>query len=80
MSNNFKFVLNRAGVRELMQSEAMQGLVSNKASRMREACGAGFETNTRVGKTRASAMVWADTVQAKRKNLKHNTLLKAMKS
>ncbi|HEL2235824.1 hypothetical protein Q7V18_02065 [Streptococcus suis] len=74
-----KFKLNRAGVRELMKSPKMQAVLTDKANGIRNRAGTGYESDIFVGKTRANAMVYADSYQAKRDNKKHNTLLKAVK-
>ncbi|HEL1610753.1 hypothetical protein UN600_04415 [Streptococcus suis] len=75
-----KFKLNRAGVRELMKSPEMQAVLTDKANGIRNRAGTGYESDIFVGKTRANAMVYADSFQAKRDNKKNNTLLKAVKS
>lgn len=77
MSKNFK--LNRKGVRELMQSQEMQAVLQEKASRITARCGDGYESDVMVGKNRANAMVRAATSQAKRDNSKNNTILKAVR-
>ncbi|HEL2527505.1 TPA: hypothetical protein TZ304_002076 [Streptococcus suis] len=75
-----KFKLNRAGVRELLKSPEMQAVLTDKANGIRNRAGTGYESDIFVGKTRANAMVYADSYQAKWDNKKHNTLLKAVKS
>ncbi|HEL1545481.1 hypothetical protein HPA24_04455 [Streptococcus suis] len=77
---SMRFKLNRAGVRELMKSPEMQAVLTDKANGIRNRAGAGYESDIFVGKTRANAMVYADSIKAKRDNKKHNTLLKAVKS
>lgn len=78
--SKMKFKLNRAGVAELMKSEAMQAVLADKAKDVRSRCGEGYEQDTYVGKTRANAMVSATTYQAKSDNMKNNTILKAVQS
>ena len=73
-----KFVLNRAGVAELMKSAEMQSILKSKATAIRNQCGDGYEQDIYVGKNRANAMVSAETIKAKRSNAKHNVLLKAV--
>lgn len=73
-----KFVLNRAGVAELMKSAEMQAILKDKATAIRNRCGDGYEQDIYVGKNRANAMVSAETIKAKRSNAKHNVLLKAV--
>lgn len=76
--SKFKFELNRAGVAELMKSSAVQEVLKEKASAIRNRCGDGYEQDSYVGKNRANAMVTASSIKAKRDNLKNNTLLKAV--
>lgn len=73
-----RFVMNRSGVAALLKSEEMQGILKAHASAIRQRCGDGYEQNSYVGKNRANAMVYADTIPAKRRNQKYNTLLKAL--
>lgn len=77
--SKFKFVLNRAGVRQLMQSEEMQSILKDKADAALNSLGEGYKSDIYIGKNRANAMVWADSIKAKRENLKHNTILKAVR-
>lgn len=76
---NIKFKLNRKGVKSLLKSEEMKNLLSEEASKIREKCGDGYKNDTHIGKNRVNAMVWADSIKAKKDNLKNNTLLKAMR-
>lgn len=77
--SKFKFYLHEQGVRELMQSEEMQEILEEKANEMLGVLGEGYTKETRVGYTRANTNVIADSYEARIKNLKHNTLLKAVK-
>ena len=77
--SNTKFKLNRKGVKELMKSDEMQAILKDHATNIRNRCGDGYEQDIKTGKSRANAMVWADTYQAKSDNLKNNTILKAVK-
>jgi hypothetical protein len=74
-----KFKLNRKGVAELMKSAAMQEVLKEYATGIRNRCGDGYEQDIYVGKNRANAMVSASTYQAKADNLRNNTILKAVK-
>lgn len=78
--SKMRFKLNRAGVRELLKSPKMQAVLTDKANGIRNRAGDGYESDIYVGKTRANAMVYADSIKAKRDNKKNNTLLKAVKS
>ena len=75
--NTFK--LNYKGVGELMKSEAMQTVLNEYATSIKNRCGDGYEQDIYIGKTRANAMVSATTYQARRDNLKNNTILKAVR-
>ncbi len=75
---NVKFVLNRAGVAELMRSDEMMKILRDHADRAQASLGAGYEVTTHVGPSRANAMVSAETFAAKRENLKSNSILKAV--
>lgn len=73
-----KFELNRAGVRELMQSHEMVEALKEYATRAQQRLGDGYEVSTYVGRSRANAMVSADSFAAKRENLKSNSIIKAV--
>lgn len=74
-----KFVLNRQGVSQLLKGKEIQGVLESYGTDIKSRAGEGYDMNSRVGKTRANTMVYADSMSAKRDNLKNNTLLKAMK-
>lgn len=78
MAEKFKFELNRAGVKELMQSSEMKAIVDEYAAAAAKNAGSGFSWNSQTGKTRIVAEVTADTIRAKIENSKNNTLLKAL--
>lgn len=73
------FKLNRKGVAELMKSAAMQEVLTEYATAIKNRCGDGYTQDIYVGRNRANAMVSAETYQAKRDNLKNNTILKAVR-
>lgn len=77
--SKLKFELNKAGVRALMQSEEMQSILNEKASNAISKLGPGYEKDSHVGKNRANAMVYAETYQAKKDNLRNNSILKAVR-
>lgn len=74
-----KFKMNYAGVGQLLKSAEMQNILEEKATGIRNRAGEGYKQDIYVGKNRANAMVYADSYQAKRDNLKNNTLLKAVR-
>jgi len=76
--SKMKFKLDRAGIGQLLKSEEMQSVLEEKATEIRKTAGSGYAQDIYVGKTRANAMVYAETYQAKKDNYKNNTLLKAV--
>lgn len=76
--SNFVFKLNRAGVRELLKSQEMQGILKDHATTIKNRAGDGYEQDIYIGRNRANAMVKAETFKAKKDNSKNNTLLKAV--
>ena len=77
--SKMKFELNGSGVRALMQSDEMQAILKEKADGALNSLGEGYKSDAYVGKNRANAMVYADTYQAKKDNLKNNSILKAVR-
>lgn len=74
-----KFKLNHSGVGQLLKSSEMQSVLTEKATAIKNRAGEGYGQDVYVGKTRANAMVYADSYKAKRDNMKNNTLLKAVR-
>jgi len=73
MSSLVKFELNYGGVRQLLHSKEMQGVLMQAANQVASNAGAGYKAvqmPTRV-------IVVPDTEEAEKDNLKNNTLLKA---
>lgn len=79
MAKHVEVELNRDGVRELMQSKEMLAICKGLAYDAAARCGSGFSVNTYKGKTRVNAEVFAETHSARRENMKHNTILKALR-
>lgn len=73
-----RIVLNREGVRSLLRSEEMLNGCEELANGIVSRCGDGYEVTTHVGKNRVNAQVSAESIRAKRDNMKNNTLLKAV--
>lgn len=73
-----RFELNRAGVRELLQSPEAQNLVMEYAERVQSRAGKDYEASVIVGRLRARASVIATTYEARKDNFENNTLLKAL--
>ena len=76
--SSFKFVLNPAGVRELMQSPEAEAVCKSYADRALGSLGDGYIVTTHVGKTRVNASVFAESKAAKLENNKTNSILKAV--
>lgn len=74
-----KVVLNGKGVRELLKSQGMMNVCTAQASKIMERCGDGYEMSNYVGKNRVNVSVTASTYEARRDNIRNNTLLKAVK-
>ncbi|MDY6064954.1 MAG: hypothetical protein SPI59_01345 [Finegoldia sp.] len=62
-----------------MKSDQMMGVLDTYASNVLSTAGEGYAKIQRQGKTRANIKVYPDTPHAYYSNLKHNTLLKALK-
>lgn len=77
--NKVTVELDSAGIRSFLRSDEMKDLMVDFASNIRQSAGDGYEQDSYVGRNRVNAMVYAGTYQAKRDNLKHNTLLKVMR-
>lgn len=73
-----RYKANRAGLRELLQGEVAQTLVTRHTDRLAEAAGDGFVGSTKQGKTRFRGIVFADTWSAKRREAKQNILLRVL--
>lgn len=74
-----RIVLNRAGVRELLRSQAMMDICEKHARDARARLGDGYVVTTRRGKNRVNASVAAQSFAARRENARSNTILKALK-
>ena len=57
----------------------MQNVLTEKATAIKNRAGEGYGQDVYVGKSRANAMVYADSYKAKKDNMKNNTLLKAVR-
>lgn len=72
-----RFELNRAGVRELMQSREMINALISYADKISDAAGDGYDTY--VGRNRANVSVRTMTKEAYQDNLENNTLEKVIR-
>lgn len=78
MANKNKFVLNRSGVKQLLQSSEIMGVCEQYASDIVGRLGAGYEVSTHTGRNRVNASVAAVTYEAKREVMENNSILKAV--
>ena len=75
----YRIELNKEGVRDLLRSPEMGAICRELAEGIAERAGDGYEVSTYTGKTRVNASVRCATEEARRDNLKNNTLLKAVR-
>lgn len=68
------FVLDRKGVRELLQSDEIMQACAESAQQVKALAGTGYDVH--VGKTRVNVSV--ETTEAEARNYSDNTLLKAL--
>ena len=81
MAKNFRFELNSKGVRDLLQSGEMRGIIQEKVNTVYgNAAGSGgnYEASVITGQARIVGRVAAADFRTRRKNLKENILLKAL--
>lgn len=71
--------LNSEGVRALLKSAEMAQICAEHARDIASRAGDGYSVSTYTGRTRVNASVATATEEARRDNLKRNTLLKAVK-
>ena len=75
--SDFKFELNRKGVRELLKSEEMQEVLMSYAKSVQNRAGEGYSIH--VGKNRANVSVQTIDDNGMRDNLEKNTLLRSLR-
>lgn len=75
--SDFRFELDSAGVRELLQSSEMVDVISSITATVAGNAGDGYEYDTQVH-NRVVGRVWAESKEAKRDNEDNNTLLRSL--
>lgn len=70
--------LNTAGVRELLRSEEVRRDLEERAQRMAEAAGEGFEASSSIGTTRAHATVRTASFAARKAEATDRALTRAI--
>lgn len=78
MSAKVKIELNAAGVRDLLRSEEVCDMLTERAMVARRALGEGYATSARLGKNRWNVSVYAESEEAKREAYEDNSILKAV--
>ena len=73
------FNLNFDGVRELLQSPQAKKVCEEVGQKALDQLGDGYEMKSKVGAKRAYVKIRANTPKTYYENLKHNTILKAVK-
>ena len=75
-----KIELNLEGINEMMKSGPIQGAVLEAGQAVAAAAGEGYAAEVHQANWVAISNVYAETPEAKRDNLRNNTLLKALGS
>jgi hypothetical protein len=73
-----RFVLNKEGVRELLQSAEMVQIITDASNDVASRARDGFEADVIVGKNRIVGHIKVMTKEAKLDNEENNTLLRAI--
>lgn len=76
--SNYRFELNRDGVRQIMQNAEMKALLDDTAQHIARSAEGDYKVDTITGRTRANAEVACASTETYYDNLRNNTLLKAM--
>ena len=76
--NNFKFKLNKAGVRAVLKSKEIAKLCAKEAANVKKKAGEGYVITEYQGRNRVNASVAAVSDEAKKDCLENNALRKAV--
>ena len=76
----FEIELDSDGVRSLLQSPEIKAFCADRIRSVQAMCGAGYEADTFVGKTRVNAMLRAATPAAMADNAENHTIEKAIRA
>ena len=71
--------LNTSGVREMLQSQEMKTICEEHANAALGKLGSGYKVTSMTGKNRVNASIHAESISARRDNMKNNTILKALR-
>ena len=78
--SNYKFELNRDGVKAIMKSAEMKAILDETAHHIAESAEGDYKVDSLTGRTRSNAEVSCASTETYYDNLRNNTLLKAMAS
>lgn len=78
MAKNVKFVLNMAGLNELMKSNEMEAILEDAGQSVAQAAGGDYGARVHQASFVAICNVYPDSKDAAAKNFKENTLIKAI--
>lgn len=78
MSKKITVKLNSAGIQELLKSPEIAAACKEQAEAVASRAGDGYEVEERSYAERTGYVVSAETDEARRDNMKNNTLLKAL--
>lgn len=74
-----KVVLNHEGIRDMLRSPEAKAICENHAKAAQSRLGEGYVVSSYTGEGRVNASVLAESANAKRDNMKNNSILKAMR-
>lgn len=75
---NVRIELNESAVRDLMRSPEIQRELEAAAETVMSRLPDGYSKDIYTGKTRSNVAIWPSTEEARKDNLKNDTLLKAV--
>ncbi len=78
MSKGFKFKPDKMGIRGLLKDPETAAVCTQYGAQVLNRAGAGYEMESRTYPERSGVAIFPDTYKAKKDNLEHNTLLKAL--
>jgi hypothetical protein len=73
-----RVILNPAGVRDLLRSPGVERDLRERANRIAQAAGEGYEADSAIGSKRARATVWTATPEAMLIEATEHRLLRAL--
>jgi hypothetical protein len=73
-----RVILNPAGVRDLLRSPGVERDLRERANRIAQAAGEGYEADSAIGSKRARATVWTATPEAMFIEATEHRLLRAL--